>query len=254
MTPRSYFDFPVCRAAFAAGQSDARPEVMGECYYRRRGRNHVHMTLLSFADPYVALGQLKQLSGDGARVQSVNFTYPVPEHARVKKGPTEYWMADKFNLARLKTTGKSGQPIRAALKEGDVTVDDDPPMPEVLRLFNDWAAWAKTRHFMVFTGHYLAWLKMHHAASGFETPAPTRLIGVRRGGQLVGIFGWEILDGFACVTVAKHVRGLSGRRLWIEGLTAIGQGQVFCGSTADDLKIDLGLEPRSSWQFKTNEL
>ncbi len=117
-------------------------------------------------------------------------------------------------------------------------------------VFRDWAAWAGGRHFMVFRGHYLRWLEDY-----FECRSDrTHLVGVVQEAGITGIFGWETWRGFAQVTIAKHTPALSGRELWVAGLQAIGSMPTLCGSTADVLKEQLGLEPHPSWLFDTSKL
>jgi hypothetical protein len=242
-----YYDFPRCREAFARGQSDARPEVRGGCYYRRRGRTHSHYTLLSFLDPYEAWDQLREYAREGARVGAVNFTSPEPQRAPTKRGITE-WVSKDFPVTfatQLEENGRSAQQLRRIARAVDAFITvEQVSLPEALSIFDTWVQWAGARHFMVFKGHYRKWIEMY-----YEAPDSCHLIGVEKAGRLVGIFGWEDQGELSQVTIAKHTPELKGKELWIAGMKAIGSRQVLCGSTADYMKLQLGLQPRESWVF-----
>ena len=245
----NYWDFPRCREAFARGQKDARPEVIDGCYYRRRGVNHQHMTLLSFDHPEEAWEQLGRLKWNGVRVQSVNYTSLEPG-LPIRKGLVEWEVTDAPAVFGA-TTGRAGRRLRWLAKQG--TVELHPSWEEASRVFSVWAEWAKERHFMVFKGHYLKWLGMF-----YEDPGACHLIGIRVNGVVEGLFGWETWDKpgdrLAQITIAKHTPALEGKALWVLGLQAIGPGKILCGSTADKLKSELGLSSKPSWMFDLSKL
>lgn len=242
-----YFEFQRCRESFARGQKDARPEIQGGCYYRLRGRTHRHWTLLSFADPEEAWEQLREFRRNGDKVQSVNYTLPKPKNVPTKRGPVEYVVEDFAAL--VEAPGERGQSLRRAARKA--TAVSTPPKETALTVFNKWVLWAKERHFMVFTGQYLAWLEMFYVA-----PGPTQMVGIDVGGKVEGIFGWEThTSGLRQVTLAKHTPELPGRSMWTVGLLAMGiGGPILCGSTADKLKHDMGMAPLESWVFDLTKL
>lgn len=235
-----YYDFSVCREAFATGQSDARPFELDGCYYRRRGRKHTHLTLLSFDDAGKAWDQLTDFRHSGAKVQSLNYTAPAGS-VPTKPGPTEWVMRD-FR-AKLEETGSRGQDLRRATRRAGLPVR--PTREQAREVFDAWAAWAASRHFMVFRGHYLSWLDLH-----FSGAANTHLVMFERS----GIFGWEVQDGIAQVTLAKHQPEFRAKSLWSAGLYAISSETTLCGSTADTLKSQLGCEARASWKFDLTKI
>jgi hypothetical protein len=241
---KNYFDFPRCREAFALGQKDARPVTFGSCYYRLRGRTRSHFTLLSFDSPLEAWEQLGHLKAKGARVQGVNFTSPQPP-LPVAKGPTE-WISTDFPKQFEEATGRHGKRLRRLHRQVSIGI---PSKEEALHVFKQWEAWAKGRHFMVFKGHYLKWIEMF-----YENPGNCHLISVFTGGKIEGIFGWEETDDLCQVTIAKHSAALEGKALWVAGLLTIGSRKVLCGSTADKLKKELGLERIESWVFDLSRL
>lgn len=249
MTVPSYYDFPRCRAAFARGQKDARPCELGLCHYRLRGRTRDHFTLLSFDTPGEAWLQMKMLKRRGARVQVLAYTYPQPPALPTRSVATEWWTPDY--AAILAGSGKRASELRRALRHTWAT--HRPSRDEVTLVFDEWKAWAGGRHFMVFKGHYERWLYDHFADRG-----PTHLIGVYSGTRVEGIFGWETMEHkgrtVACVVIAKHTPRLRGRELWVQGLNQIGSIPSHCGSTADDLKAQLGLTPMEAWTFDLRKL
>jgi len=231
-----YYDFPACALAFCTGQKDARPYREGGCLYRRRGRKTTALTLVSFSDPAEAYSQLLRYKGEGAKVQSLNYTSPIPEGIRTKRGPTE-WMQHDFDAVR-NAGGSRGKRVRRQIRlAGDPY---EPTREEALRIFAEWQAWAEGRHFMVFKGHYLSWIDLH-----YRREFPTRLIAFKGG----GIFGWEVHEGVAQITIAKHTPEFPVHDLWSGGLNAIEQKTIHCGSTADRLKELLGCTPVPSWSF-----
>lgn len=238
-----YYDFPLCREAFCSGQKDARPEVVEGCHFRLRGRNYNQWTLLTFDTAEHGLALLLDFRTRGDKVQSLNYTAPSESlrPSQVRRGPLEWVSVDFPSLPR--GTGKRAQMLRRALRS--CSIADEVTSLATLKVFQEWLAWAKQRHFMVFTGHYLKWLELWR-----RNPERARLIGVEIGGKLEGIFGYEEHCGIYQVTIAKHTPRLPPKSLWAAGLSHIGKATVICGSTADDLKHQLGLTSRSSWMFK----
>lgn len=242
----SYYDFASNREAFAMGQSDARPYIEGGCYWRLRGRTVFKYTLLAFNDPEEAWEQLKAKATEGHGVQVTNYTTPRPEGIPTKPSHAEFWVDGISSMMRK---GKPITKLRQVWVEGLETRPlVDPAEAEVI--FNAWVEWAKTRHFMVFKGHYQKWLERHFNG---ETSG-TRLLGYYRDGQPLGMFGTETVDGVSVVVVAKHFESLHPNVLWIRGLQDLGEGRVLCGSTADTLKSRMGMNQSESWAFDLSSL
>jgi hypothetical protein len=239
-----YWDFPICREAFATGQKDSRPHIEGGCFYRLRGRTRNSWTLLTFDSIVEAEEQLRFRRRRGDRIKALNYTSLAPrDHVR---GPTEWW-APRGHATIADRDDKGARELRRAVASAEVT--REPPREDALRVFEEWTQWARTRHFMVFTGHYRRWLDIH-----YEVPAATSLVGIIIAGRLEGIFGFERLGDLAQVTIAKHTSRCPVRALWGLGLESIGDTPTLCGSTADVLKEDMGLEPMTSWSFNLKNL
>ena len=143
-------------------------------------------------------------------------------------------------------TRKDGTPsskLRKAWTEG---LEILPPSEKDVRsVFDGWAEWAGSRHFMVFKGHYLSWIRAH-----FSGGRDTRLLGFYREGKPIGVLGYETYNGTRVVVLAKHLPELKPNVLWAKGLLDAGDGVVLCGSTADDFKSRFGMYQRESWTFK----
>lgn len=240
-----YYDFPLCHDAFAEGQSDSRPFLDRGCFWRVRGRKSLSYTLIAFEDASEAWRQLQEKVSSGLKVQTLNYTYSLPSDIPTEQGPTEYWVEDFSRMRR-----KDGEPATKLRKAWLDGLEVRPPTEgDAAEVFRGWAAWAGDRHFLVFKGHYLRWLKMHFSGIG-----PSKLIGFYKGGRPVGIFGYEEYNGTKAVVVAKHLPELKPNVLWVYGLRDAGDGLVLCGSTADMLKSRLGMYPRESWTFKKEGL
>ena len=241
-----YFDFPASREAFAAGQKDARPFEMNGCYFRERGRTRRHLTLLSYRDPDEAGFLLALLKTQGAKLQTVNFTGPQPDLYPTRPGPIEWTVPSGAGVIDALPLRKRSR--ARGLASLVTNVSRDPPMSAALYVFRTWVNWAKGRHFMVFKGHYEAWIHNHY----FRRHDTHLALLVTPKGQ--AIFGWEVHNGEAQVTIAKHTPEFKGKTLWLAGLQLIGDYPVHCGSTADDLKGQLGMTPTRSWVYDLKAL
>lgn len=133
-----------------------------------------------------------------------------------------------------------------------------PTLEEALEVFEEWVQWAAGRHFMVFKGHYRAWIERFFGGEGpYEY---TSLVGLRsrETGRLEAVFGAErhpVRDEWE-VVVAKHRPSIRGRDMWMAGLMSIcpRTGMVRLSSTADDLKKQLGATPVPSWKFDFSKI
>jgi hypothetical protein len=185
-------------------------------------------------------------------VGAVNFTSPEPQRAPTKRGITE-WVSKDFPVtfaAQLQGSGRPAKRLRRLARAVDAFITvGEVDLPNALNILDTWVEWAAARHFMVFKGHYRKWIEMY-----FEAPENCHLIGVRKAGRLVGVFGWEDKGKLSQVMIAKHTAELEGKELWIAGMRAIGSRPVLCGSTADSMKHQLGLQPRASWVFDLSKV
>ena len=105
---------------------------------------------------------------------------------------------------------------------------------------------------MVFKGHYLQYINQWKCGH-----PDVSLLGFREidSGELFGIFGFEIFDGAAQITLAKHRGGdyCFATFMWCTGLEVIldlGVDLCYCGSTADSLKRRLGLREWESFKLR----
>lgn len=174
----------------------------------------------------------------------MNFTCPKPTDLPTKRADTE-WIVEDYD-SMLARSGATAQGLRRATKGGKAV---EVPYQRAFDIFQEWVQWAGGRHYMVFKGHYLQWLKMY-----YDNPANTHLVGIETDGEIEGIFGWESLNGVHQVTLAKHTPRLRGKVMWAVGLKQIGVGRILCGSTADDLKKQLGMTPIDSWTFDISQI
>lgn len=237
----NYYDFPLCHDAFATGQSDARPLLEKGCFWRVRGRKSLSYTLIAFDDAAEAWKQLQEKISSGAKVGTLNYTYERPKDIPTQNGPTEFFV-EKFSTI-LKNDGYPASKLRNAWVEGLET--REPTEAEAQTIFDGWVEWAGDRHFMVFKGHYLSWMRLHYTGAG-----SSKLIGFFREGKPVGMIGYEEYNGVKAVILAKHLSELKPNVLWALGLRDAGEGLVLCGSTADTFKSRFGMSQRESWTFK----
>jgi hypothetical protein len=244
----NYWDFPRFKEAFARGQKDARPEVIEGCYYRRRGVTKPSMTLVSFDDPNKAWGQLQSLKADGVKVKALDYFDSRPTNLPTLNSPKD-WLVEDFPTLFAVAKARHGKRLRQLSRQGEPELVI-PSFAQALRIFQIWEDWAKERHFMVIKGQYLKWLSMY-----FEAPENCRLLGVRVGGSIEGLFGCELSNDFVQVTLVRHTPKIEGKVIWVRGLLEIGAGKTaLCGFAPDAMKSELGFTPRPSWTFDLSKL
>ncbi len=250
-----YYSFPRCREAFATGQKDARPHRIGSLYYRLRGRNKFAYTLLSFGDPEEAWDDMERLKGEGAKVRAVEFSGVPPDSVPTKPGDTEFYATGGAGQVLADRSGKMRRKLRRIIRQFDAEIVIDPPRADAFEAFDRWVEWAAGRHFMVFKGHYSRWLEMYYEQTLMgAVDGACFLIGFYVDGECVGIFGGEQCGDWSQIVITKHTEALNARAVWYEGLKRTPTELVHCGSTADDLKRDLGLHETPSWTFDLRKL
>lgn len=251
MSELGYYDYDHCALSFCAGQKDARPYEQLDTLWRMRGRSVLSATLVRFEDADVAWRVATRLKRDGIKVSSLSWSLGKPEHLPTLPGPVEWELPAPSEAWK---TGEKGRRARAALRSLEPC---NPTLEEALEVFQEWVSWAQGRHFMVFKGHYKAWIERWYKTEGFGR---CRLIGLRNRetGVLEAVFGaerhptrdeWEVV-------VAKHRPSIRGRDMWMAGLMSICPTTplVRLSSTADELKKQLGASPAPSWKFDFSKL
>ena len=244
--PLNYWDFPIAALTFCESLSFSMPCWKDGCLYRHAGKK---------GDTLVTYSSVDNLP---RRAKTLNYMDAhVKDCAEVKKGPTEYRIGPEW-LEKVPGQQFHSATVRTALRKGGRLFDwtNDFTETESAQLFREWVESAKKRHFMVFKGHYLRWLKYYF--NGLDSSL--RMGGVRdkNTGKLVGMFGWEYFRCHACITIAKilPVHNSTAVYTWTRGLQECIQGapeplkSVFCGSTADFLKQSIELTPMPSWEMK----
>lgn len=245
--PLNYWDFPVAALTFCESLSFSKPIWINDCLYRQAGKKG--NTLVTYADPKYIVN-CKSLNFTDARI--LRLTPPIHQ-----RGPVEYRIGEEY-LKKIASNKYNSATVRNLHRKGAslFSLEASPHKPtDVLEVFTKWRTEALTRHFMVFVGHYLRWLK--YSLSGNDSTVQLR-VAYDAAGTPLGLFGWEYFRGMACVTVAKTAPAHNSLPtwLWLAGIQAIFENapyvidQVFCGSTADQLKTALEFTPYPSWEIK----
>jgi hypothetical protein len=257
----SYFDFPFSREAFCSGRGPTSYVYeFGGSVFRHYGRNAHEYTLVGLRGQSGAdvENNLRILLEHGT-IKSVNFTGPVPEGLPTVKGPTEWRVPGEWSPGAGRSA-KTRETIRRAGRGFKIRRADEADRARVDAVFRGWVEWAKTRHFMVFRGHYERWLSCWKPIFELPTSWTSARTSVflylieDQDGAAVGIFGGEYAPSVAeaQITIAKHLPSLPAKALWSLGLGRViadydGVRLVHCGSTADKLKSDLGMTGVPSW-------
>lgn len=241
----SYFDFPFSQRSFCYGQSDAIMVHKGGAIFRRRAiRKYTLVGLIKPLEPLTGLREvIREMLADGNELSSVTFynqvaDLPMKKYQKVKG---EYWVDGNFDVMFKNRSGKmrgevNRQCSKYTIRELGLEFKDS-----AIQVFNQWATWAQTRHFMVFKGHYMKWLENY-----FDPYVGGTLFGVFRDNTLVGLYGGEYHEETReCqITILKHLEGVHFTAINVLGLRAMMEKFhptfVHLGSTADYIKTLLG--------------
>lgn len=252
MSELGYYDYDHCALSFCHGQKDARPHEERGTLWRMRGRNVLSATLVRFEDAQTAWEVAQDLREQGVKTTSLSWSLGRPGNIPTLPGPVEWELETP---AAAWQTGEKGRRMRSALRSLEVCT---PTLLEALEVFEEWVSWAEGRHFMVFKGHYRAWIERFFGPEGPYDYASLVGLRSRETGILEAVFGAErhpVRDEWE-VVVAKHRPSIRGRDMWMAGLMSIcpGTGMVRLSSTADDLKKQLGARPVASWKFDFSKM
>lgn len=251
--PVDYFDFPACMISF--GKS-LKSSVLSVCdnkiFLRRYGKTVTVISYLCSSDELKRV--LNNFISNGTKVKFLNYVNKEMDAFKKSKYGNEYYIFGDFDFdfgfMKSKSRSKIGNKMRHAERDYEM---DEFSKDEFYDLFYDWYESAKKRHFMVTKGHYLAYMKMF-----FENKFPNVfVIGFRRksDGLLYGVSGYEIFKGKAQINIMKHRIGDNNfpKYFWINSLKQIVShkvSKVFCGTTADELKSEMGMSSDISYKLR----
>lgn len=248
--PLDYFDFPASAAAFCLSLNNSEARFVDNCLLRRRGDHYKLITFRGSAEE-----ALQTLQGIKGKVKSLTFAFRERPQGQ-PLGDYEYYVDTPFVLEDriAHHSGKHRYVMRRDYRLSQERYEvglGEFSKEEVRELWDTWTEDAKDRHFMLFKGHYLAYLDMYFAGVG-----NIQFLSFRRksDGVLWATVGFEVKGDKAQITVNKHqlgdnsfaVFGFAKTLEWIGGL---GVSRIICGDTIDVFKQKLGLDKRRSWRF-----
>lgn len=250
--PIDYFDFPSSLLAFANSLKGSRLKIVDNvAFFRERGNQ---LTLIS----YICSGQcLKEILDrfKDKKLKCLNFVNKDFNGLITKRYMDEFWTDNSWSIPLiLGGTGRSTQRLRNKFNKSDskYIVTEEIELKEILDIFEKWYIGAIKRHFMVIRGHYLEYIKNY-----FQSCRNVQLLGFRdyESGCLVGVSGFEVFKSKAQITLAKHSFGDNNFPIWfwmrtIEYILALGVDKIFCGTTADELKKQIGIFSEKSYKIE----
>lgn len=253
--PTDYFDFPSSMMAFGLSLGSSQLVSIDDvAYFRCRG---IYLTLITYyctADELKCI--IKGLMEAGYKIKFLNCVNKDMSGWVTSSYGNEYYIDHNWNIQDVidNSVREVSYKLRTAIKRGDRDYDvvrDFIPKQDVLDLFEKWYSAAKKRHFMVVRGHYLAYIDMY-----YKSPNNVIMVGFRNKvtGELSGIAGYEIYKNNIQMTLGKHLIGdyYFPRYFWIsiiQDMISKGCNKLFLGSTADDLKTQLGLSHYKSYKL-----
>lgn len=260
--PGDYWDFPSCVLAFGESLRGSSLARVGPCLFRKRGAEYTLATWKGDAKEmervFVSLRRRR-----ATKVKDVGWSEDklagLGDGAlRLVSPVADFHVTDAFDFEFTEKRRHTRTKLRRVLADGAIGLctapaeRTTPERVEVFQMFERWKQWAQMRHFMVFVGHYLAWLRRFYIE---PNNCELRVHRDRSTGEVVGLFGFERVGRAAQVNIVKHApsRLPLARFLWLDGLRAIlagGASRVFCGTTADGLKVNLGMESRRAFRLK----
>ena len=248
-----YFDFPSSMIAFGESLSTSYlVHLDGVGFFRMRNKQ---LTLISYYCDAASLAlACEDLKADGYVVKSLNYVNKPMDGLKVSSYGREYYVMSGWSIGDTVATLPSRESYRArrAMERGvqNYTICDDMAVDEVMDVFDAWIENAKTRHFMVVQGHYKRYIQRYYTFGD-----NVKLLGFRRNdnGVLHGIVGYEVFRGQAQLTLAKHRIGDNhfSRYLWLIAMNSMlkdGATKCYCGTTADKLKQELGMQSEKSYK------
>jgi hypothetical protein len=249
--PSEYFQFPYSLEAYCSSLSHSRLLI------KKVGSGHIitrdtrlKSTLACFT--CTAEEMLDYFQGEIKKLSSLNFI----NYSGAKKFYGKEFFVEKgydLNSILSQFTGKHKYNIKREynISNNKYKIATNLTQTEVLGVFNAWIEFAKKRHFMVFKGHYLQYIKNYFKSND----TGIKLFGLRnKNNELVSVCGWEERGGRAQITLMKLIEldYSFSTFFWIKSLETIFEMSsvdfVFCGSTADKLKERIGMKSKRSFK------
>jgi len=248
--PVEYWDFPTTMLAFAKSLKNSQLLLMeGGVVFRIRGKQ---ATLINwFGEEEDMRAAVFALQSQDIKVKSLNWekTMFFPDKGAKVKEFIVYGLYD-FDLSTQCHSSKTRETLRRKHRQGKkrYTVGHKLPAREKMdELFAKWAEEASKRHFMVVKGHYQAYIDLLY--KGFAS-----CICFWEGEELIGICGYEVFGSCAQITLMKNRKAHSCFPVyfWVASVETISRhyNKVFCGSTAEGLKQQLGFLPYDTYKLK----
>ena len=251
--PQDYFDFPSTLIAFARSLGSSDLFIYKNCFFRKRNR---HLTLITFLCSGSELLKIISELSTEYKIKTLNFAGKDIGGVKTTRYGKEFFIdsdwrfADAVKELTSKKRNARTRKIRAGEKlfyPGIETLG----LEEVMDVFDSWVSSAKARHFMVVKGHYLEYIKRY-----FKEPNNVHMLGFREKEtkKLHGICGFEIHQNQAQITLMKHRihHNFFPLYFWVKSIETIIEqyepSKIYCGSTADKLKEDLGFHSTVSWK------
>lgn len=249
-----YFDFPSTVIAFSKSMKTSNLFVYSDyIFFRKYGKT---LTLITyFCSSQKLFSVLKKYSKLGYKIKVLNCVNKDMGIFKKNSYGKEFWI-DKsydFKLGFLKSRTKRKMRNKLLRSSEKYYVDYNFSFDEFLDLFDKWFDKAKERHFMVVKGHYISYVRLFFSG----VLKNVKLIGYRtkKDNSLYAVSGYEVWNGNAQITVMKHIIGDNNfsKYFWLKTLEIImenGVDKIFCGSTADGLKSQLGMNFYKSYKIK----
>lgn len=255
--PIDYFDFPFSMYSFGKSLKSSKlvskKVESGYIFFREYGKT---LTLVNYTcNPYDLKKYIERVKKIGKKVKCLNFVNkPMDGFEKISYGKEYYVEGDyDFDFGWMKSKSRSKLRNKLRNSEKSYYVDYDFSYEEFKELFDKWFNAAQERHFMVVKGHYLAYAKLY-----FETDFDyVHMLGIRKkeNNELYAVSGFEVFNSKVQMTVMKHQIGDNyfPKWFWITVLKEIfkfNPEKVFCGTTADALKSELGMKFEKSYKLK----
>lgn len=252
-SPVDYFDFPSSLIAFGQSLINSFLWEYKSVFFRKRNKI---ITLISWmCSNEDLINVLDDLQKKKCIIKTLNFANKDLNLLTYKKDIIEFWVGKEYNveylLSKQKSKNRSNLKKLYTFGENNCTIKF-PEKVEVFSIFNSWVNWAKERHFMVFKGHYIAYINNY-----FENKNNVVVLGYYFENKLIGYCGFEVYKNKAQITLMKHIHvdkfNMFSSYLWIKSLEYIlinyPVDKIFCGSTANDLKRKLHFNESISYKI-----
>lgn len=249
--PQVYFGFPSNLVAFAQSLTNSYLHIQkagqGFLFFRKTKTRMdlIHHTT-SAETVLQQLEFLKQKYKVKVLASPVYKGYP-----NVLFNCKDFWVTGDYLKNQeylLNKNSKHRGNTKRELKQGKInfTISSEAPsLQKALDIFDEWVSAARQRHFMVIKGHYLQYIHRY-----FQKPNNVHFLWYYYQGRLYGYCGYEIFNNTAQITIMKHLLEPKLHYFvtffWISALENVFQKhnvqKVFCGSTADQLKLRLNFQ------------